>query len=494
MNTPIEAVDQFAGMGGTSTGLYDACDELGLKPNLTAINHSKLALESHKANHPDARHIPERLEALRPIEVIPGGYLDIMVSSPECTYHSNAAGGVPVNDQSRQTAFRVLDWAADLYIDRILIENVPEFRNWGPLDKDRKRIKKLKGKTYLSFLDQLRSLDYIVDERIVTCADYGDATTRQRLFIMARRGGKPVVWPDPTHAKQGAVDLFGLDRQPWRPAREIIDWTVKGQSIFKRKIPLKPNTIRRILKGLQKYSGLPFVLGQQSAAAPRLTDDPLPTVAGAGAISFIEPFLLKFYGTNDAAPVDEPLPTVTANGQHLGLCEPFLVEYHGSSYPGGERVRSVNEPMPAVATNNQFALCEPVLVTVNHGKDDSRTYSLEGPMPTITSVDAWGVAQPFLISYYGTGQAESIEEPLDTVTTKDRFGLVIPLVNGYAVVDILFRMLQPHELAAAHSLPDYVIKGNREEKVKQIGNSVPRRTAKALCYSLLADLPKGVLQ
>ncbi len=478
--TIIEAVDQFCGGGAFSCGLTDATDELGYQVHLTAINHWKIAIETYKRNHPGATPLEENLDNVDPRKVVPGGHLDILVSSPECTYHSNAAGGAPVNDQSRSTAWHVLRWADALWIENILVENVPEFQDWGPLDREKKRIKKQKGKIYLSFLDQLKSLGYNVDARVLCCADYGDATTRKRLFIQARRD-KAVIWPEATHARKDQQDLFG-DRLPWRAAREIIDWSLKGSSIFTRKKPLKPNTMRRIIKGLQKYSGLPFVVGIEGKEVGSETH---PT---AGQI---EPYIVKFYGTNNAASIDEPLPTVTAVGQHFAVCQPYLVEYHGSNRSGGERVRSLEEPMPAVATSNQFALCEPYLVTCNHGDAPNRSYAIDQPMPTVTSVDAWGIAQPFLVSYYGNGQPQSVDDPLDTVTSSDRFGLVVPLVDGYAVVDILFRMLQPHELAGAQSFPvGYDFAGNREEKVKQIGNAVPRLTGKALCKTILSDLEK----
>ena len=278
------------------------------------------------------------------------------------------------------------------------------------------------------------------------------------MFILARKG-KRVRWPLPAYSKDGSETMFGKARR-WCAAREVIDWSFPSQSIFSRKKPLSPNTIRRIEAGLLKFCGLPFVIGQQSRAAPRSVDHPVPTIAAAGAIS---------------------------------LVEPFLVEYHGASYPGGERVRSVDRPMPTVATSNQFGLVEPFVVAVNYGAcdDRTRTHSLEMPFPTVTGADVWGLAEPFLIEYHGTGGACSVDAPLSTQTTKDRFGLAQPLVfeaGGHRyLLDIRFRMLQPHELAAAMSFPrGYHFAGNREEKVKQIGNAVPVLTAAALCEALLS--------
>lgn len=421
MNT-ILAADLFCGAGGTSTGLLLAAERLGLDVNLLAINHWEIAIATHSANHPHATHLCESLDGVDPRKVVPGRRLDLLMASPECTHHSKARGGKPRSDQSRASAWHVLRWAEALHIESILIENVEEFKTWCPLGENGQPIERLKGKTYLAFLAALRSLGYHVSERVLCCADYGDPTTRRRLFILARKG-KRVRWPEPTYAKGGEESLFGK-KQKWRAAREIVDWSFPSQSIFSRKKPLSSNTIRRIEAGLRKFCGLPFVIGQQSCAAPRLIDHPLPTIAAAGAISLIEP---------------------------------FLVEYHGASYPGGgERVRSVDEPMPTVATSNQFGLIE-----------------------------------PFLVEYYGTGGAASVDAPLSTQTTKDRFGLAQPLVFDAGgqkyLLDIRFRMLQPHELAAAMSFPkDYLFAGNREEKVKQIGNAVPVLTAAALCEALLS--------
>lgn len=461
----IKAADLFCGAGGTSTGLIQAADKLGLDVQLLAINHWSVAISTHSANHPAASHLCENLDNVDPRKVVPGGYLDLLVASPECTFHSRARGGRPIQDQSRASAWHILRWAEALYIENILVENVPEFVDWGPLDKENLPVGKLKGKTFLAFIDALKSLGYNVDYRVINTADYGDPTTRKRLFIMGRRE-KPVIWPVATYSKEGGVDML-RETQKWRPAREIIDWEIQGESIFTRKKPLSKNTMKRIEAGLRKFSGLPFVIGQQSCAAPRSMGDPLPTIAGAGAIALVDPFLVVLNGTKDGQlegsvkSVEDPAPTVTG-AKHIGLVEPFLVEYHGSSYEGGERVRSVDDPMPTVATSNQYGLCEPFVVTLehsskkssqpvgepfvvstNHGPDWRRSYSVDNPMPTVTSVDAWGLVEPFLVKYNSTGGPESVDEPLDTVTAKDRFGLVVPLTDGrQAVLDIRFRMLQ----------------------------------------------------
>ena len=483
----IKAADLFCGAGGTSTGLVFACEEIGAKLDLIAINHWEVAIETHSKNHPEAKHLCESLDSVDPRKVVPDGHLHLLVASPECTHHSLARGGKPMSDQSRASGWHILRWAEALRIDNILIENVREYESWGPLGANGRPLKSKRGETFRAFLDALRSLNYSVDYRILNAADYGDPTTRERLFIMARRGRKAITWPAPTHTRDGEPTLFGDATQRWRAAREIIDWNIPGESIFARKRPLAPATIERIKAGLRKFGG-----------------------------AKAEPFLVVLRNHGNARSVDEPLPTVTAGGQHFGLCEPFLIGAGGPS--GSGKPRSVNEPLGTVLTENHtalvqpfilhlnrngdparsveqplatvtaqsadFGVVQPFIVPLNHGKGDQRAYSIDRPMPTVTTLDAWGMVEPFLVEYYGTGGARSVDDPVATITAKDRFGLVE--VDGVAL-DIRFRMLQPHELARAMSFPDgYEFAGTRDQKVKQIGNAVPRRLAQALCKELVA--------
>ena len=290
LDTPYQAegADLFCGAGGTSTGLLQACDKLGLTLQLTAINHSAIAIRTHSINHPEVKHLCDDIENADPLVLVPSGRLLILVASPECIYFSNARGGKPMNDQSRASVRYVLRWATALYIENLLIENVEEFAKWGPLlpcscgtgdDWEAEHAKGClfgrpdaarKGEFFEAFLSDLRALGYTVDWRILTCADYGDATTRRRFFLQAKRGlgDTAVTWPKPTHAPRQTAASQGL--KSWIPARDIIDWSVAGSSIYDRKKPLMPNTMRRIYAGLAKFCGLEFVLGQQSGATPAL--------------------------------------------------------------------------------------------------------------------------------------------------------------------------------------------------------------------------------
>lgn len=504
LENETNGVDLFCGAGGTSEGLEMAAKRMGKKLNLLAINHWATAIETHTANHPLAIHKCESLDNVNPRKAVPSGKLDILVASPECTHHSNARGGAPISDQSRASAWMVLRWCEALDIQNVLIENVPEFQTWGPVYEDctcgagidaKKHLKgchfhrpipKMKGRIYRVFLSSLRALGYQVSARVLVAADYGDPTTRKRLFIMARKG-KKVVWPEPTHSKHGD-NLFGKHPK-WRAAREIIDWSVPGQSIYERSKPLVPKTLRRIAHGLEKFGGGAFVLGQQSGAAPRHVDDPLPTVASAGAISLIQPFIVQGDMGGSLHDIDEPMPTITS-ADAWGLVEPFIMPVH---HGGDLRTYSIENPMPTITGFDGLGLVEPFVVEY-YGTGDAE--SVDDPLNTVTGRDRFGLVQPFITEYhggkYGDERVRSIDEPLPTQDTSNRFGLVEPMIlrgadGKYYLLDIRYRMLMPSELAAAMSFPpDYVFFGNRENVVKQIGNAVPVSLASHLCQALLS--------
>jgi DNA (cytosine-5)-methyltransferase 1 len=552
----VIAADLFCGAGGTSSGLVNACRELRKKLRLFAINHWDVAISTHSANHPDATHLCTEMDSVDPRKVVSGGRLNLLLASPECTDHSNARGGKPMSDQRRASAWHIVRWAEALYIDNIIVENVREFRDWGPLGANGRPLKSKRGETFLAFLRALESLDYRVEYRVLNAADYGDPTTRERLFVMARRGRRQITWPQKTHSKTGTAQMFGAIEK-WKSAREIIDWSIASPSIFTRKRPLAPATLARIEAGLRKFGGKhaepflvilrnhstsrsvekplptitaggghfglcePFVLGQQSGGAPRSVNEPLPTVATDGAIALIEPFILPQRSDSDPRSVERPLQTITTTSRgiglvepflinaggprvsprsvvdpmntvltrdHMGIVEPFIVPFYGEREGQSPRTHSIEDPLPTVTAAGVHAgLCETFIMPVNHGASDKRSYSLERPMPTITSVDAWGICEPFLTKYNGTGKANSVDEPLDTVTAKDRFALV-ETESGPVKIDIRFRMLRPHELSAAMSFDaGYKFTGNREDQVKQIGNAVPVKLAEALCREMLAS-------
>ena len=526
MGSMLYATDLFAGAGGTSTGLVMAAREASRDVNLVAINHDKKALATHEANHPWAKHILTEVQSVKPSEAVPEGRLDVLVASPECIYHSRALGGKPKNDQSRSSAWYLERWVKELEVNSLLVENVPEFVNWGPLDENDMPIREKKGTTFRFWLYTLRRHGYNIDYRVLNSADYGDATSRKRLFVIGRKDDRPIVWPIPTHTMDGADNTA-----KWRGAREIIDWSVKGQSIFDRKRPLSQNTIRRIMAGLEKFSGpemKPFiVLLEHSLLDPknrvRDVDLPLPVVTGArgGGIALAEPFLLPvegYYRKNQPKDVDEPLGTITQRG-YGAIVSPFILSQASCGSPRsvddpmptiptggahalvesfissfiyqankGSKGFGLDEPLPTVTTNNKLGKID-AFVTSYHGGNPNRNTNVAEPLPTLGTSNTFALVSPYLIEYYGHGEASDVEQPVPTVTTKDRFALVQPeiVIDGVTYkLEIYYRMLAPRELASAMGFPgDYVFVGNRTQTVKQIGNAVAVNTAKALISSLI---------
>ena len=527
-DTVIEAADLFCGAGGTSTGLIQACGAMEAEVHLTAINHWKIAIATHSVNHPNVRHLCESLDNVDPRELYAGRKLDLLWASPECTHHSIARGGKPINDQSRATAWAVVRWAEALQPTAILIENVKEFQTWGPIGTNGRPLKSKAGEVFRSWVAALQALGYKVDWKVLRAADYGDPTTRERLFVQAVRGRKKIVWPEPTHAAgNGSSDMFG-DRMPWVPAKDIIDWSLQGQSIFERDRPLADKTLERIRVGLKKYGFRPFLAayyGSREGQEARTHDplEPLPTVtAGGGRFGLCEPFIVPQMSGGRVRGVDEPIPTLTTTSRGVGLCQPFLVrqqgqgsvesvddpvstvvtkQKHGLVQPflvkmyGTGKVSGIGDPVPTITANGQhLGLCQPFTMAIDHtGGNGSQVRPISDPLSTITTEARHALVEPFLIKYYGNEKGiDSVNDPLDTVTTKERFGLVRPIVEidgGKYMLDIRFRMLQPHELAAAQGFPrDYQFEGTKTDKVRQIGNAVPVGLARALCKAVLEEI------
>lgn len=358
----IKAADLFCGAGGTSTGLVDAAARLGARLDLTAVNHWPVAVETHARNHPDARHLCESLDSIDPRKVCDG--LDVLWASPECTHHSRARGGKPINDQSRSTAWCVIRWAEALRPKWIGVENVQEFAEWAPLGAEGKPLKSRRGEVFTAWVNALRALGYTVEWRVLCAADYGAATTRTRLYVLARRdGGKrgvgPIPWPAQTHAQRDvAPSLFGA-RQPWRAAKDIIDWSVAGRSIFGREKSLAPRTLERIAAGAQKFWGVdlqPFLIAMEHGGRVVDLDKPLPTITTArgGAFGLVQPFVIGQQSGATARPVSDPIPTLATAGA-VSLIEPFLVSFYGS----GVNVSSVREPLRTLTTRDRFGLVQP---------------------------------------------------------------------------------------------------------------------------------------
>ena len=481
----IRVVDLFCGAGGSSSGMKRAARRLGRRLHMTVINHWECAVKTHTANHPDVEHLCDSLEEIDPREVVSSGRLDLLWASPECIGFSNAAGGVPRSEQSRTGAWHVRDWAKALNIPLIIIENIREFQKWKPLTRKGRPDRRYRdGHTFRQWILAMEGLGYRAAWRMLRSADYGDPTTRERLFIVLRKGRAEISWPRPTHLPRG-----GGGRRKWVPARKIIDWSTPGESIFNRRKPLRPKTIERIAAGLRKFGGPlaePFLIMLYGTGSTRSIKRPLPTVTAKGQhVGLCEPFLIPQQSGGAPRSTRKPVPTISTAGA-ISMVEPFLVNYHGDHAgrtDGERRVQDIKKPLPTQDTSNRYGLCEPH-VTILKGRSVAR--SVDKPLPTITSQNCHALIEPFLVKYNGTAKAVSVDEPLHTVSTKARFGLVE--INGERYrLDIRFRMLLVKELALAMGFdPEYKFSGTKADQIRQIGNAVSVGLAGELCYCNLS--------
>lgn len=493
-----KVADLFCGAGSLSMGANDALIELGYRPEFTAVNHWDVAIRTYARNHPGAKVHCVTLDAAFPAHLVPGGRLDLLMAGIECTYFSRARGGKPVNDQQRMSAWHVVRWCTELRVKRLLLENVREFVRWGPVDARTGRpIKSREGEYFWAWWCAIKAIGFELEMRVINCADHGDPTTRERLFILGRSDGRKIRWPTPTHARR--ADLFGTE--PWRTARDhVIDWSIRGKSIFDRKRPLAPKTLTRIAAGIVKsrWPELFIVVLRQHCEArgidlPVLTitaggtrahdvDAPLPTADCRGAGYLVEPFVLSQASGGAPRSTGEPLPTITTGGN--GGAHALIAPYYGSG--SGETCRSIDDPLPTATAKARFGL----VVPVTHQDGSNRARSIDQPLPTLTTAKRGELA--FITASFGeratqAPRVRSVDEPAPTVCATGHTNLV----TAGRDYDILFRMLEPHELAAAMSIstPEqpYHFVGNKTEVVRQIGQAVPRRTGRALVLALMED-------
>lgn len=492
-------IDNFAGGGGASIGIEAA---LG-RPVDIAINHSPEAIAMHRANHPETHHYCENIWEVDPREACGSRPVGLAWFSPDCTHFSRAKGTQPVKKSIRGLAWVVIRWASTVRPRVIVLENVEEFQTWGPVVDGRPDPKQM-GKTFRAWLSKLASLGYDIEFRSLVAADYGTPTTRRRLFLVARRDGAALVWPEQTHGARRP--------SPWRPAADIIDWSLPCPSIFDRTRPLAEATLRRIAAGIQRYvidAADPFIipLTHHGDSRAHSIDEPVRTITAAhrGELALVEPFIVRHghYSTRTGAglrdgcgagtfrgqSLDSPLGTVCAtNDKHL-VCPVVLKHY------GGVVGHGVDRTLGTVTSKDHHALAA-AFVSKFYGT--STGASMREPLPTVTAGGERGgghlaEVRAFLLKYYGNSknprsQQQGLFAPLHTVTSKARFGLVLVAGQPYQIVDIGMRMLQPHELFAAQGFPaDYEIapefNGRLLTKTAQIslaGNSVCPQVAEAV--------------
>ena len=516
-NKTLHVADLFCGGGGASTGMMSAFRKAGVDCTFIGVNHWSLAIDTNKANHEGAYYCAP-VEGVEPTDLVEGGVLDILWASPECTNHSRAKGGMPRQNQSRCQPELLLPWIRKLLVRRLYVENVPEFLEWGPLLAEDTVID---GKLYKAgtpdprrktvffkdWVESIRRSGYRVDWRILNAADYGAATSRERLVVQAVRTGlgEKIAWPIPTHRRVPDLAV----RTPWRPAASIIDWSIKGESIFHRKRPLKPNTLKRIENGIRKYWGEwaePFIVlmrgtkDYQLDCTAKPIGEPLPTISAGGIhAGVVQPFLCTLRGTTDSAldrtaqALDRPVPTITANGKHFGVVSPeirpFVVDLaHTKS---NRTALPPDSPLNTITcTHGTHGVVSPLFVPQQSA---GTAKPVTNPLPTISTTGAISVVEPLVHPYYGSATScKPVTNPLDTIPTKAHFGLlegqVLRMEDGTEyMLDITFRMLQPHELAAAMSFPEgYKFCGNKTEQIKQIGNAVCPKLSEALISAALS--------
>lgn len=478
-------VDNFAGGGGASTGMELA---LGCRVDI-AINHDPAAIAMHKANHPFTKHYQESVWDIDPIEICCGHEVYILWLSPDCKHFSKAKGSKPVDKHIRGLAWVALRWAGSVRPKIIFLENVEEFKTWGPVRRG-KPIKSKAGQTFNKFIKQLKDLGYEIEYKELVAADYGAPTKRKRFFMIARCDGKPIVWPKPTHAPKEKAKSLGL--KPYRAAAEIIDWSIPCPSIFERKKPLTEATMKRIARGLKKFvfeAKKPFIIpigyGENKKQLPRVhsIDDPMPTLVGSGKHYLVTPTLMINNSGHPGGSIESPVPTITTGGHHY-LVSPLLVDYHFNN-----DAKSVEEPHNTITTVRGNYLCAAFLAKHFGGNYKGAGSDLRNPLPTVTTVDHSALVNAFLVKYYkGEDNSQSLTDPMHTITSKPHFGLITINRIQYQIVDIGMRMLTPRELYNAQGFPaDYIIDedytGKKYPISKQIarcGNAVPPPFAEAL--------------
>lgn len=457
-------IDNFAGGGGTSTGLEQAFN----RPVDVAINHDPKALAMHRVNHPETKHYCESVWDIDPIEVTGNQPVGLVWLSPDCKHFSKAKGGKPVEKKIRGLAWVALRWAAKVRPRVIMLENVEEFKTWGHLNSNGMPCPVRKGRTFNSFVNALKKQGYEVDYRVLRACDFGSPTIRKRFFLIARRDGLPIQWPAPTHGHPDSIQVKKGNLKPWRTAAECIDWSIECPSIFTRTRPLATATLERIAGGLKKF----------------VFDNPDPFI-----INGMAPVLTECANASNkrSMSINEPLRTICAQtkGGHHALFSAFLAKNYT-----GVVGSSAKEPVHTITAKDHNSL---VVSHLSKMKNNCIGQELSEPIHTMTTVNQFAEVRAFLTAFYGNEKdGNSIGEPLRTIPTRDRFGLVTVGQQQYQIVDIGFRMLQPVELFKAQGFPDsYIFEKGLDEhgteirltktvQTRMVGNSVCPQLSRAL--------------
>lgn len=538
-------VDNFAGGGGASTGI-----ELATGKSVDiAINHDPEAIRMHKANHPHTKHYCEDVWQVDPVKACKGHPVGLAWFSPDCKHFSKAKGGKPKDKFIRGLAWVACRWAGLVRPRVIMLENVEEFKTWGPLNRGHHPIKAKQGKTFEKFVQQLQDLGYEVQFRELVAADYGAPTMRKRFFMIARCDGNPILWPEPTHAPRDSEEVKAGLLKSYVGAYTQIDFSRPCPSIFdtsqeiKEKYgiravrPLAPKTMERIARGLKKFvldNPEPFIIQCNHGGKRRPNDirEPMPTITGKHGYGIVEPTITPYMGTNTTnhpgGNCKDPIHTITTGNQQC-LITPTLIQYHSETAKGEVRGQTIEDPIMTVDGSNRYGLVTSFLHKYYDGGYKGAGDSIKNPLPTVTAWDHnslitanliqmnnhcdgkdirqplptitagdghFGEVRAFLIKYYGDATGQDIKNPLDTITSRDRFGLVTIDGTDYQIVDIGLRMLEPKELYGCQGFPDdYIIDHDfeghtypRSEQVRRCGNAVCPPIPAALVHSNLPEM------
>ena len=515
-------VDNFAGGGGASTGIEMA---VGRSVDI-AINHDPAAIAMHKTNHPRSEHYTEDIWMVDPVQACRGRPVGLAWFSPDCKHFSKAKGEKPVSKHIRGLSWVILRWAMTVRPRVIMMENVEEIQTWGPLVTDsngrQKPDPERAGETFQGFIGMptngisrdrpalteaceflqpdgqqtealIRGLGYKAEYRTIRACDYGSPTIRKRFFLVARSDGKPIVWPEPTHADPEGLEVAAGTKKPWKSVADVMDFSIPCPSIFatseeimqqygiKAVRPLAEPTMRRIARGIKK-----FVIDNQRPYIISAED------GGKAAIN-----LIQYHGENSdearGQRTDMPLMTVDASNRY-GLVSTFISKY----YSGDNIAAGTDKPLPTVTARDHNAVCAVALTQFNH---NSVGEQVSKPINTTTAhANHYGAIYTFLTKYYsGPGDnASSVERPAPTITTKDRMGVVTVYGQDYQITDIGLRMLTPRELFNAQGFPkDYIIdvdsegkKYPKSEQVARCGNAVCPQIPEALVRANLPEMCK----
>lgn len=543
-------IDLFCGAGGTSTGVENAryADEQCAKV-IACVNHDANAIASHAANHPDALHFTEDIRTLElsglvaHVEKMKMQYPDAYVvlwASLECTNFSKAKGGQPRDADSRTLAEHLFRYIEAINPDYIQIENVEEFMSWGDMDEHGHPISKDKGRCYEKWKRNVKRYGYDFDWRILNAADYGAYTTRKRFFGIFAKRGLPIVFPEPTHCKDGKNDMF-CRLEKWKPVKDVLDFSDEGESIFCRKKPLAEKTLERIYAGLIKFvaGGKDAFISRYNTARPQDTvksiDEPCGVLTTANRFAKVQvSFLSKqFSGQPDCKniSVDGPAGTITCKDHHA-----FVSAYYGNGHN-----HSVELPAPTVTTKDRLALVNSVFIDNQYGT--GKPTSIEQPVGTVTTVPKFNMVscKPWIMNTAFSNIGSSIEQPSQTITANRKwhylmnpqfasaggsvnnpcFTLIARMdkmppylveVEGgigiqvtpddspmtikikefmvlYGIIDIKMRMLRIAELKKIMGFPeDYVLIGPQSDQKKFIGNAVEVNMARVLCEAICKEI------